>query len=63
MDTEMDKTEGVELDHPMEMDLCDKHLLIKCLSRSRSVSMDPPMVKPTPMDFRIDHNSPIRFMD
>lgn len=51
------------LDHRMEMGLCDKHLLIKYLSRSRPMGLDLVMVKPTPMDFRIDHNSPIRCTD
>ena len=54
---------AAKLDHRMETGLCDKHHLIKYLSRSRAMGLDLIMVKPTPMDFRIDHSSPIRCTD
>jgi len=59
----MGRMGGTTLDHRMEMALCDKHHLIKYLSRSRAMGLDLIMVKPMPMDFRIDHSSPIRCTD
>ena len=59
----MDKLGQTELDHRMEMGLCDKHHLINYLARSRAMGLDLLMVKPMPMDFRIDHSSLIRCTD
>ena len=63
MDKSKDRLGGTKLDHRMEMGLCDKYHLIKYLNRSRAMGLDLLMVKPTPMDFHIDHNSPIRYTD